>query len=63
MSDPLIGYRYCVGEARCPIYEDTHGQYVLNDDGERVYGLYFLQEEGNDCDPPVIVDGPDHAER
>jgi hypothetical protein len=33
-----------VDQARRPIYEDAQGQYVLNDDGERVYGLYFFPE-------------------
>jgi hypothetical protein len=45
-----------------PVYADAHGQYVLNDDGERIHGLYLLPEE-ECCDPPVIVDGPGHAAR
>jgi hypothetical protein len=63
MSAPIIGYRYFVDEARRPIYEDAQGsQYVLNDDGERVYGLYFFEEEET-CDVPVIADGPSHVVR
>jgi hypothetical protein len=30
MTNRLIGYRYCVDQARRPIYEDAKGQYVLN---------------------------------
>jgi hypothetical protein len=62
MSSQIIGHRDFVDDARRPIYEDAQGQYVVNDEGERVYGFYLLPEE-ECCDPPVIVDGPDHAER
>jgi hypothetical protein len=51
-----------VDQALRPIYENAEGLYVPNDDGERVYGLYFLEEQ-ECCDPPVIVDGPSDAER
>jgi hypothetical protein len=51
-----------VDQARRPIYKNAEGQYVLNDDSERVYGLYFIPEEET-CDLPVIVDGPGQAER
>jgi hypothetical protein len=61
MTDPIIGYRYFVDGPRRPIYEDAHGQYVLNDDGERVYGLYFLLEE-ECCDVSVIVARSPNAE-
>jgi hypothetical protein len=61
MSSQLISFRYIVNGPRRPIYEDAEGQYVLNDDGERLYGLFFFSEEC--CDLPVIVDGPGDAER
>jgi hypothetical protein len=41
-TDSIIGYRYFVDQARGPICEDARGQSVLNDDGERVCGLYLL---------------------
>jgi hypothetical protein len=62
MMNRIIGYRDFMDGARRPIYEDAQGQYVLNDDGERVYGLYLIREE-EFCDPPVIVDRPSHAPR
>jgi hypothetical protein len=52
----LIGYQHFVDGTRRPIYEDARGQYVLDDEAERVYGVYLIPEEER-CDPPVIVDG------
>jgi hypothetical protein len=40
------------GTARS-VFEDTRGQYVLDDDGEPVYGVWFIPRE--ECDVPVIV--------
>jgi hypothetical protein len=37
----------------------ANGQYVLDDDGERVHGAYLIPEA--DCDLPVIVDRTRHA--
>jgi hypothetical protein len=34
---------------------NAKGQYVLDDDGERVYGLWFIPAE-ECCDLPLIVD-------
>jgi hypothetical protein len=56
MSNRIIGYRLFVDGLRRPIYEDAQGQCVLNDECERVYGLYILQEEEESCDPSVMVD-------
>lgn len=56
MTGRLIGFSEFEDGTRRPIYEDAHGQYVLDDDGQQVYGVYLVQED-EDCDPPVIVDG------
>jgi hypothetical protein len=61
MSNPTIGHRLFVDGTRRPIYEDGHGQYVLDDDGERVCGVY-LDSVDEGCDLPVIVTGNPHAE-
>jgi hypothetical protein len=61
VNGQLIGYRHFVDGARWPIYEDANGQYVLDDDGERVYGVYLIPEEKS-CDSPVILERGDHAE-
>jgi hypothetical protein len=44
-----------VDGTRRPIYLDAKGPYVLDDNGERVYGVWLIPEE--ECvDLPVIVD-------
>jgi hypothetical protein len=50
-----IAYRDFVDGACRPIYEDERGQYVLDDEGERVYGVYFIPDDAPDL--PIIVDG------
>jgi hypothetical protein len=55
MIGQIIGYREFVDGPRRPVYEDASGQYVLDDEAERVYGVYLIPEEER-CDPPVIVD-------
>ena len=37
------------------VYEEPSGrQYVIDNDGERVYGVWFIPRE--ECDQPLIVD-------
>jgi hypothetical protein len=39
-----------------PVYEDVDGrQFVIDDDGQWVYGVWFIPPE---CDEPVISYGP-----
>jgi hypothetical protein len=54
MMDQMIGHREFVDGTRRPIYEDAHSQYVLDDDGERVYGVWLIPED--DCDAPLIIE-------
>jgi hypothetical protein len=54
MIGQVIGYREFVDGTRRPIYWDATGQYVLDDDGERVYGVWLIPDE--ECDLPLIVD-------
>lgn len=39
-----------------PIYEDGKGQYVVNDDGDHVRGVYLIPRDEPDL--PIIVEGP-----
>ena len=55
MSDQPIGHRDFVDGTRRPIYEDAQGQYVLDDDGGRIYGVYLIPEDDG-CDTPLIVE-------
>ena len=43
-----------VDGSRQPVYEDERGQYVVNDDGPRVHGVWYIRPE--ECDVPNIVD-------
>ncbi len=61
MTGQLIGYREFVAGTCQPIYVKDQGQYVLNDEGERLYGVYLIPEEES-CDLRVIVNGARHAE-
>jgi hypothetical protein len=54
--DPIISYRNFVDGTRRPIYDDGRMQYVINDEGERVHGIFMIPEEER-CDLPVIVEG------
>jgi hypothetical protein len=51
----IIGHRLFVDGTRRPIYENAHGQYALDDGGQRVYGLYLISEDEG-CDAPLIVE-------
>ncbi len=57
----VIGFRLFVDGIFRPIYEDAQGQYVVDDDGQRVYGVFLISEDEG-CDLPVIVDGKPYAE-
>ena len=47
----MSGYREFVEGTCRPIYEDAQGQYVLDEDCERVHGVYLLREDDG-CDAP-----------
>jgi hypothetical protein len=55
MPDELLGHRLFTDGSRRSIYRDAaRNQYVLDDEGERVHGLFLIPEEG--CwDLPIIV--------
>lgn len=53
MADQIVAYREFVDGSLRPIYDDGQRQYVVNDDGDRVYGVYFIPRE--ECDTPIVV--------
>jgi hypothetical protein len=58
MPDPIVAYVEFVGGAMRPVYEEPSGrQYVYDNDGERVYGVWFIPREK--CDRPTVA--PDKA--
>jgi hypothetical protein len=42
--DPIVGYRLFVDGVCRTVFENSAGQYVMTDDGERVYGVYLTAE-------------------
>jgi hypothetical protein len=43
-----------------PVYEGAAGrQYVINGDGEKVYGVWFIPP--SEPSPTVIIDAPAHC--
>jgi hypothetical protein len=54
-----IGSRVFVDGTVRPIYQDAHGQYVLDDDGARVYGVWLIPED--ECDAPLVVESARQA--
>jgi hypothetical protein len=49
MPDPIIAYTEFNGPPMRPVYERPDGrQYVLDDDGEPVYGVWFVPREEAD---------------
>jgi hypothetical protein len=55
MIGQIIGHREFVDGTCRPVYEDARGQYVLDDDVARVYGVWLLPED-DDCEAPLIVE-------
>ena len=57
MPDHIVAYTEFVDGALRPVYEATIGktvrQYVLDDDGETVFGVWYIPRE--ECDLPIIV--------
>jgi hypothetical protein len=40
-----IGYRDFVDDTRRAVFEDDVGQFVLDDDGKRLYGVWLVPKE------------------
>jgi hypothetical protein len=51
--DPVIGHCQFADGAMRPIYDDGQRQYVIDDDGYSVYGVWLIPEE--EPAPPLIV--------
>ena len=54
MKDPIIGYCDFLDGWRRPVYLAEDGrQYVIDGDGQKVYGVWFIPPD--DTAPTVIV--------
>jgi hypothetical protein len=46
LTDPIIAYTTFLDGSKRPVFEQLDGrQYVLDDDAERVYGIWFIPPE------------------
>lgn len=53
--DPVVAHVDFLDDVRRPVYEQPDGrQYVYDNDGEQVYGVWFIPRE--EWDRPIIVD-------
>jgi hypothetical protein len=50
-----VAYVEFIAGVRLPVYDDGRRQYVLDDDGEPIYGVWYIPRE-YDCDQPINVD-------
>jgi hypothetical protein len=56
MLDPVIAHVGFVDGVSRAVFEQLDGrQYVLDDDGDRVCGVWFIPPDG-DIDLPAVVD-------
>jgi hypothetical protein len=53
MTPKVIGHRLFTDGATRPVYEDERGQFI-EEDGERVDGVWLVPEEDG-ADTPVVV--------
>jgi hypothetical protein len=51
--DPIIGHCAFADGAMRPIYDNGRRQYVIDNDGYRVYGVWLIPEDEPDL--PLIV--------
>ena len=51
--DPIVGHCAFAHGAMRPIYDDGRWQYVYDNDGNRVYGIWLIPEDEPDL--PVVV--------
>ena len=43
--DPIIAYREFIDGSMRPVFDDGKRQYVINDDCDRVYGVFFIPRD------------------
>jgi hypothetical protein len=51
--DPVIGHCHIADGNMRPVYDDGKRQYVIDDDGYRVYGVWLIPKD--DPELPLIV--------
>jgi len=49
----LVAYTQFVDDKTRPVFEHPSGQYVIADDGEAIYGVWYIPPE--ECHIPLVV--------
>jgi hypothetical protein len=49
-----VAYVEFIAGVRLPVFDDGKRQYVLDDDGEPIYGVWYIPRD--ECDVPIIVE-------
>jgi hypothetical protein len=49
----LVAYVELAGGQRRPVWEDELGQYVVDEDGARVRGVWYIPRD--EADTPIVV--------
>ena len=52
--EPIAHVEFTDGITR-PVFEDAKGQYVVDDEGFQVRGVWYIPQE--ECDLPTVVNG------
>jgi hypothetical protein len=57
MTDPIIAYTWFTDGVKRAVYLEASGkQYVLDEEGEKVHGVWYIPPEES-FGPDIIVDG------
>ena len=57
ISQPIASLKFNDGTTR-PVYEDAYGQYVFDNEGDPIYGVWFVPAEEPEAmfgPQPIIV--------
>ena len=56
MLDPIIAYTN-LSDGTHAVYEKLDGrQYVLDEDGDKVHGVWLIPRDGDEIDLPILVE-------
>jgi hypothetical protein len=58
--EPIAHVRFTDGVSR-PVFEDAQGQWVFDEDGNKIQGDWFIPRD--ECDVPAVVDAIPHSDR
>ncbi|MBM4071394.1 MAG: hypothetical protein FJ271_21020 [Planctomycetes bacterium] len=58
ITDPIVAHVWFTDGAKRAVYRESSGrQYILDDDGDKVHGVWYIPEEEL-IEPDAIVESP-----